>query len=56
MLFNVRVVSPEEYDAYLKDLQAKGFESDEPLLGGVNAYEQAGLNDEQGSESGASSK
>jgi cytochrome c oxidase subunit 2 len=56
MLFNVRVVSPEEYDAYLQDLQAKGLESDEPLLGGVNAYEQAGLNDEQGSESGASSQ
>lgn len=33
MLFNVEVVSPEEYDAYLLELEAKGFTADEPLKG-----------------------
>ena len=43
MLFNVEVVSPEEYDAYLQDLEAQGNTADEPLLGGSNARDQAGL-------------
>lgn len=33
MLFNVEVVSREDYDAYLADQVAKGYVSDEPLLG-----------------------
>jgi cytochrome c oxidase subunit 2 len=48
MLFNVRVVSPEDYDAYLQDLQEQGFESEAPVLGNGQAYTQAGL-DEEGS-------
>ncbi len=51
MLFNVRVVSAEEYDQYLQDLQAAGFESDEPVLGNGQAYDQAGL-DESESQGG----
>ena len=43
MLFNVEVVSPEEYDAYLQDLEAQGNYADEPLLGGSNTRDQAGL-------------
>jgi cytochrome c oxidase subunit 2 len=43
MLFNVKVVTADQYDAYLKDLQSQGNESDKPLLGGVDAYQQAGL-------------
>jgi cytochrome c oxidase subunit II len=52
MLFNVRVVTAEEYDAYLQDLQDAGFESDAPVLGNGEAYTQAGLgedDDEEGS-------
>ena len=40
MLFNVEVVSPEDYDAYLQDLEAAGNVSDEPLLGGTDASTQ----------------
>ena len=43
MLFNVRVVSRADYDQYLKDLAAAGQSSDKPLIGGANAYTQAGL-------------
>ena len=43
MIFEVKVVSSSDYDAYLKRLQAEGHESDKPLLGGVDAYQQAGL-------------
>lgn len=46
MLFTVKIVSPEEYDAYLKRLEAQGNVSDKPLLGGSDAYTQAGLNEE----------
>ncbi len=45
MLFNVKVVSQADYQAYLADLAAQGFESAEPLLGGANARTQAGLED-----------
>ena len=48
MLFNVSVVSAEDYDAYLQDLQEQGFESETPVLGNGQAYTQAGL-DEEGS-------
>jgi cytochrome c oxidase subunit 2 len=47
MLFNVKVVSQADYDAYLDDLAAQGAESAEPLLGGANARTQAGLDDDQ---------
>jgi cytochrome c oxidase subunit II len=52
MLFNVRVVSAEDYDAYLQGLQDQGFESEAPVLGNGEAYTQAGLaedDDEEGS-------
>jgi cytochrome c oxidase subunit II len=52
MLFNVRVVTAEEYDEYLQGLQDAGFESDAPVLGNGQAYTQAGLgedDDEEGS-------
>jgi cytochrome c oxidase subunit 2 len=48
MLFNVEVVSPEDYDAYLQEKEAEGMVSDEPLLGGSDADTQAGLRDSQG--------
>src|SRR5690242_17265825 len=38
MLFNVKVVTPEEFDAYLKQQEAAGYTSDQPLLGGADAY------------------
>lgn len=43
MLFNVKVVSQAEYDDYIDGLKADGFEADKPLLGGEDAYTQAGL-------------
>lgn len=46
MLFNVKVVSQADYDAYLVELAEQGAESDEPLLGGANVRTQAGLDDE----------
>jgi cytochrome c oxidase subunit 2 len=53
MLFNVEVVSAEEYQAYLQKLQDSGAESDAPLLGGSYASTQAGLDDGSESEEGA---
>lgn len=50
MLFNVKVVTPEQFDAYLKQQEAAGFTSDAPLLGGADAYTQAGLDQEGGQE------
>ena len=52
MLFNVEVVSQAEYDAYLAELEEAGQVSDGPLLGGSDAYTQAGLEDsaQEGSE------
>ena len=43
MLFNVKVVSAEDFDQYLRDLQEAGFESEGPVLGGGQAYTQEGL-------------
>ncbi len=43
MLFNVEVVSPEDYEAYLQDLEDQGNYAEEPLLGGSNTRDQAGL-------------
>jgi cytochrome c oxidase subunit 2 len=51
MLFNVRVVSAEDYEKYLQTLQDAGFESDQPVLGNGQAYTQAGL-DESESQGG----
>ena len=52
MLFNVKVVSSADYESYLQDLQANGFESEEPLLGGAQAYTQAGLGSGEESDGG----
>jgi cytochrome c oxidase subunit 2 len=46
MLFHVKVVSKADYESYLQDLQAKGFTSAKPLIGGADAYTQAGLQSE----------
>lgn len=43
MLFNVRVVSQADYQAYLQDLQERHGVNDKPLLGGAEADTQAGL-------------
>ncbi|MCA1983977.1 MAG: aa3-type cytochrome oxidase subunit II [Nocardioides sp.] len=50
MLFNVKVVSQADYQSYLEDLKAKGFTSDTPLIGGADAYTQAGLQSEGDAE------
>lgn len=43
MLFNVKVVSSEDYESHLQDLEAAGRVSEEPLLGGADATTQSGL-------------
>jgi cytochrome c oxidase subunit 2 len=48
MLFNVHVVSQEEYDAYLEALQAAGTETELPLLGGDYVRTQDGLDENEG--------
>ncbi len=50
MLFNVKVVSREDYDAYVADLEATGQTSDKPVLGGEFAYTPVGLGEEEESE------
>ena len=45
MIFNVEVVSPEEYEAHLADLAAEGDASVDPLIGGEFVREQVGLDD-----------
>jgi cytochrome c oxidase subunit 2 len=50
MLFDVKVVTPEEFDAYLKQQESAGYTSDKPLLGGSDAYTQSGLAHEGGQE------
>jgi cytochrome c oxidase subunit 2 len=50
MLFNVEVVSQEEYDEYVAGLQEAGPVSDTPLLGGSNATTQTGLGEDQNQE------
>ena len=47
MLFNVEVVSEDEYLAYLDELEAKGNYADEPLLGGKYVNEQVGLEESE---------
>jgi cytochrome c oxidase subunit 2 len=49
MIFNVEVVSQDDYQQYLEDTQAKGRLSPLPLLGGTQANTQTGL--ESGAES-----
>lgn len=46
MLFNLKVVSEADYDAYLLDLADQGWIADEPLLGGSDAVTQDGLDEE----------
>ena len=50
MLFNVKVVSREDYEQHLQDLEDAGQTSDLPLLGGEDAYTQDGLESEGESE------
>ena len=51
MLFNVEVVSAEEYEQYLQKLEQQGNTSDEPVLGGNFVNEQVGLDEgEEGAE------
>lgn len=50
MLFEVHVVSREEYDQHLQDLEDGGAVSDGPVIGGEDADSQTGLEE---SESGA---
>jgi cytochrome c oxidase subunit II len=53
MLFNVEVVSSDDYEQYLKQLESRGQVSDEPLLGGAHANTQAGLAESDGSDGGS---
>ncbi|MFC6288566.1 cytochrome c oxidase subunit II [Nocardioides sp. GCM10027113] len=53
MLFNVEVVSPEDFDQYLQDLEEAGFVSQEPILGGADAYTQSGLDEDDDEEGSA---
>lgn len=48
MLFDVHVVSQDDYDAYIQALQDAGRETDKPLLGGDYVHTQAGLDDNEG--------
>jgi cytochrome c oxidase subunit 2 len=50
MLFDVEVVSSENYDAYLEELESEGNTAEEPLLGGEHARTQAGNDEETGGE------
>ncbi len=50
MLFNVKVVSRDEYDGYLEQQAATGNVSDDPVLGGAYANTQVGLEDEAAEE------
>ncbi|WP_240770426.1 cytochrome c oxidase subunit II [Nocardioides sp. GY 10127] len=43
MLFTVKVVSPEEYAKQVKALEDAGQTADKPLIGGQDAYTEAGL-------------
>jgi cytochrome c oxidase subunit II len=46
MLFTVHVVSREDYDAHLQELEAAGNASTLPLIGGQNASTQVGLDED----------
>jgi cytochrome c oxidase subunit 2 len=43
MLFEVHVVSREDYEAHLAELGQAGSSAESPLLGGSEAYRQDGL-------------
>ncbi len=43
MVFNVHVVSREDFDAHLQEIEAAGYTSEEPPVGGVNARTQKGV-------------
>jgi cytochrome c oxidase subunit 2 len=45
MLFNVEVVTAEEYDAYLQGLEEDGFVSEDIVIGGEGARTQVGLDE-----------
>jgi cytochrome c oxidase subunit 2 len=51
MLFNVKIVSDADFQAYLQQLQAQKAVANQPLLGGVTSQTQAGL--ENGPEGAA---
>lgn len=53
MLFNVKVVSEEDYESYLQGLEDAGKVSDTPLLGGSHASTQSGLGSDVEFEEGA---
>jgi cytochrome c oxidase subunit II len=48
MLFNVKIVSDADFQAYLQQLRTQGDIANQPLLGGITSQTQAGL--EGGSE------
>jgi cytochrome c oxidase subunit II len=43
MLFNVKIVSDADFQAYLQQLEAQGNVANRPLLGGITSQTQAGL-------------
>lgn len=47
MLFNVEVVSTADYEEYLGRLALSGSEAEQPLLGGADAREPAGLESDE---------
>jgi len=47
MIFNVKVVSAEEYEQYLQELEQQGNTSDAPVLGGNFVNEQVGLDEQE---------
>ncbi len=47
MIFNVEVVSAEEYEQHLQELEQQGNTSDAPVLGGNFVNEQVGLGDDE---------
>jgi cytochrome c oxidase subunit II len=53
MLFDVKIVTEEEYAAFLQSLEDEGSTSEAPLLGGTFADTQAGLESGDESEEGA---
>jgi cytochrome c oxidase subunit 2 len=54
MLFNVRVVSEDEFQAYLRTLAAQGNVANQPLLGGITSQTQSGLAHPLGTPDGGS--
>lgn len=50
MLFEVKVVSADEYDAHVEGLVAKGATSEKPLIGGTYTRTQVGLGSAESTE------